>query len=225
MAKAMNESFIGSSQLQYLRNMSKNINKEELEDLKEFAKEQAANDKQNATEEKTDPPADEVVGKQEKPKQKVKLSKSEQITELQYQLAELNDKYLRLFSDFDNYRKRSSKDKIDLINTASKEVIEGLLPVLDDFDRGLHAFREQKVAEDTVHGVELIQSKLFNYLKTKGLEPMDSKGKDFDTDYHDAITQIPAPSDDLKGKVVDVVEKGYLLNGTIIRHAKVVVGQ
>ena len=205
--------------------MSKNINKEELEDLKEFAKEQAANDKQNATEEKTDTPADEVVGKQEKPKKKVKLSKSEQITELQYQLAELNDKYLRLFSDFDNYRKRSSKDKIDLINTASKEVIEGLLPVLDDFDRGLHAFREQKVAEDTVHGVELIQSKLFNYLKTKGLEPMDSKGKDFDTDYHDAITQIPAPTDDLKGKVVDVVEKGYLLNGTIIRHAKVVVGQ
>ncbi len=112
-----------------------------------------------------------------------------------------------------------------MIKTASKEVIEGLLPVLDDFDRGLHAFREQKVAEDTVHGVELIQNKLFNFLKTKGLEPMDSKGKDFDTDYHDAITQIPAPTDDLKGKVVDVVEKGYLLNGTIIRHAKVVVGK
>jgi len=205
--------------------MDNNINRDELEDLKDFAKEQAANDKHNGTEEKTDTPTEEVVGKQEKPKKKVKLSKSEQITELQYQLAELNDKYLRLFSDFDNYRKRSSKDKIDLIKTASKEVIEGLLPVLDDFDRGLHAFREQKVAEDTVHGVELIQNKLFNFLKTKGLEPMDSKGKDFDTDYHDAITQIPAPTDDLKGKVVDVVEKGYLLNGTIIRHAKVVVGK
>ena len=208
-----------------LKKMDNNINRDELEDLKDFAKEQAANDKHNATEEKTDTPTEEVVGKQEKPKKKVKLSKSEQITELQYQLAELNDKYLRLFSDFDNYRKRSSKDKIDLIKTASKEVIEGLLPVLDDFDRGLHAFREQKVAEDTVHGVELIQNKLFNFLKTKGLEPMDSKGKDFDTDYHDAITQIPAPTDDLKGKVVDVVEKGYLLNGTIIRHAKVVVGK
>ena len=205
--------------------MSKNINKEELEDLKEFAKEQAENDEPDNTEEKTDVISDESAEKEAKPKKKVKLSKSEQITELQYQLAELNDKYLRLFSDFDNYRKRTNKDKLDLIKTSSKEVIEGLLPVLDDFDRGLEALRDHQVDEDVVHGIELIQRRLFNYLKTKGLEPMDSKGKEFDTDYHDAITQTPAPSKNLKGKVVDVIEKGYLLNGTIIRHAKVVVGQ
>ena len=129
------------------------------------------------------------------------------------------------FSEFDNFRKRTNKDKLDLIKTASKDVIEGMLPVLDDFDRGLKAYNDQEVGEEIIHGVELIQAKLFNYLKGKGLEPVDLIGKGFDTDYHDPITQIPAPSKDLKGKVVDVIEKGYLLNGTIIRHAKVVVGQ
>lgn len=203
--------------------MSKKINKEELEDLREFAKEEAEKDGSKNSNEFDDTTDNEPESK-EKPKKKVKLSKTEQIKEMQYQLAELNDKYLRLFSEFDNFRKRTNKDKLELIKTASKDVIEGLLPVLDDFDRGLNAFREQDVDPDTIHGVELIQSKLFNYLKTKGLEPMDSKGKEFNTDFHDAITQTPAPSNDLKGKVVDVIEKGYLLNGTIIRHAKVVVG-
>ena len=156
---------------------------------------------------------------------KHKKTKSEEIAELKEQLAELNDKYLRLFSDFDNFRKRSNAEKLELIKTASREVIEGLLPVLDDFDRALQHLKEQEADEQTIEGVELIYNKLFNYLKQKGLEPMDSKGKEFDTDYHDAITQIPAPSEDLKGKVVDVIQKGYLLNGNIIRHAKVVVGQ
>ncbi len=166
--------------------------------------------------------ADKEAPKTKKAKKK---TKDDEINELKIQNAELNDKFLRLFSDFDNYRKRTNVEKIELIKTASKNVIEGLLPVLDDFDRGLQAFEEQKVNEETIHGVELIRSKLFNFLSQKGLEPMDSQGKDFDTDWHDAITQIPAPSEDLKGKVVDVVQKGYLLNGTIIRHAKVVVGQ
>ncbi len=166
--------------------------------------------------------ADKEAPKTKKAKKK---TKDDEINELKIQNAELNDKFLRLFSDFDNYRKRTNVEKIELIKTASKNVIEGLLPVLDDFDRGLQAFEEQKVNKETIHGVELIRSKLFNFLSQKGLEPMDSQGKDFDTDWHDAITQIPAPSEDLKGKVVDVVQKGYLLNGTIIRHAKVVVGQ
>ena len=161
----------------------------------------------------------------QKTKKAKKRTKDDEINELKIQNAELNDKFLRLFSDFDNYRKRTNVEKIELIKTASKNVIEGLLPVLDDFDRGLQAFEEQKVNKETIHGVELIRSKLFNFLSQKGLEPMDSQGKEFDTDWHDAITQIPAPSEDLKGKVVDVVQKGYLLNGTIIRHAKVVVGQ
>jgi len=139
--------------------------------------------------------------------------------------AELNDKFLRLFSDFDNYRKRTNAEKLELIKTASKNVIEGMLPVLDDFDRALQAFQEQKIDEETIKGVELIRNKLFTFLSQKGLEPMDSHGKDFDTDWHDAVTQVPAPSEEMKGKVVDVIQKGYLLNGTIIRHAKVVVGQ
>lgn len=162
------------------------------------------------------------TGKNKKSK---KPSKDDEINELKIQNAELNDKFLRLFSDFDNYRKRTNVEKLDLIKTASKNVIEGLLPVLDDFDRALQAFQDQNVDEETIKGVDLIKNKLFTFLSQKGLEPMDSQGKDFDTDWHDAVTQIPAPSEELKGKVVDVIQKGYLLNGTIIRHAKVVVGQ
>ena len=197
--------------------MKKN-DKDINEELQDSVQEEVSSEESNGKNE----PADEK--KEEAPKKKVKLSKSEQIKELQYEKAEQNDKYLRLFSEFDNFRKRMNKEKIDIIKTASKEVIEGLLPVLDDFDRALQHLKDQNADEETIHGVELIYNKLLNNLKSKGLEPMDSKGKEFDTDFHDAITQIPAPTDDLKGKVVDVAEKGYLLNGTIIRHAKVVVG-
>jgi molecular chaperone GrpE len=197
--------------------MKKN-NKESNEDLKNgLADEEVTEQAKSDTE-----PAEEK--NEEAPKKNVKLSKSEQIKELQYEKAELNDKYLRLFSEFDNFRKRINKEKIDIIKTASKDVIEGLLPVLDDFDRALQHLKDLGSDEETIKGVELIYNKLFNNLKSKGLEPMDSKGKEFDTDFHDAITQIPAPAEDLKGKVVDVAEKGYLLNGTIIRHAKVIVG-
>ncbi|HDO27059.1 MAG TPA: nucleotide exchange factor GrpE [Bacteroidetes bacterium] len=156
---------------------------------------------------------------------KHKKTKSEEIAGLKEQLAELNDKYLRLFSDFDNYRKRTNAEKLELIKTASKEVIEGLLPVLDDFERALQNLNERRADDETIKGIELIYNKLFIFLKQKGLEPMESKGTEFNTDFHDAITQIPAPSKDMKGKVVDVVQKGYLLNGSIIRHAKVIVGQ
>jgi len=163
-----------------------------------------------------------VAGKSKKPK---KPAKDDEIDELKIQNAELNDKFLRLFSDFDNYRKRTNAEKLELIKTASRNVIEGMLPVLDDIDRALQSFQDQKVDEETIKGVDLIRNKLFTFLNQKGLEPMDSQGKDFDTDWHEAVTQVPAPSDELKGKVVDVIQKGYLLNGTIIRHAKVVVGQ
>ncbi len=183
------------------------------------------NEEKNISDEKQETQDTETQEEKKNQHRKHRKTKSEEIAELKEQLAELNDKYLRLFSDFDNYRKRSNAEKIELIKTASREVIEGLLPVLDDFERALQHLKEQNADEQTIQGVELIYNKLFNYLKQKGLEPMDSKGKDFNTDYHDAITQIPAPSDDLKGKVVDVIQKGYLLNGNIIRHAKVVVGQ
>lgn len=186
-----------------------------------YTREEVRDVNEEIVDEKEQETEDEKPSK--KKKKKTKLTKDEELKELTYQYADLNDKYLRLFSEFDNYRKRTNKEKIELINTASEGVIESVLPVLDDFDRALKAFKDHNVDEETVHGVELIYNKFYNTLKQKGLEPMDSLGKTFDTDYHDAITQTPAESDEMKGKVFDVIEKGYLLKGKIIRHAKVVV--
>lgn len=155
---------------------------------------------------------------------KEKKSKDEQIAELQETNSALNDKFLRLFSDFDNYRKRTNAEKLDLIKTASRDVIEGMLPVLDDFERAIQAMKDHNTDEESIKGVELIYNKMFGFLKQQGLTPMNSMGTEFNTDYHEAITEIPAPSEDLKGKVVDVVQKGYLLGDKIIRYAKVVIG-
>ncbi len=158
-------------------------------------------------------------------KKKGRKSKSDKkLDELQEKNDELNDKYLRLYSEFDNYRKRTNKEKIETLKSASADVITDLLTVLDDFDRGLKAMEDHGADDETKKGIELIYNKFKNILTQKGLEPMDSMGKEFDTDFHEAVTNIPASSDDMKGKVVDVIEKGYLLNGKIIRFAKVVVG-
>lgn len=157
---------------------------------------------------------------------KTKKSSSQKKTEaLQNQLDELNDKYLRLYSEFDNYRKRNAKERIELLKSASQEVILDVLPVIDDLERAIQSFEEHNLSKEAKKGVELIYNKLMNILKQKGLEAIDAKGKEFDTDFHEAITNVPAPSEDLKGKVVDVIQNGYLLNGKIIRFAKVVVGQ
>lgn len=139
--------------------------------------------------------------------------------------AELNDKFLRLYSEFDNYRKRSNKEKVDLISTASSGVLKDLLPVLDDFER---AIENNATIEDVAvlkEGFLLIHSKLKSALEMKGLKAMQSKGETFDSEVHEAIANIPAPSEDLIGKVVDDVEKGYYLHDKVIRFAKVVVGQ
>jgi molecular chaperone GrpE len=140
-------------------------------------------------------------------------------------IAELNDRFLRLYSEFDNYRKRTIKERIDLSKTASAEVITDLLPVLDDFERAIRAFAEKSNSDSAIEeGVVLIYNKFLNIMTQKGLEQMKTVGEPFDTDFHEAITNIPAPSPDLKGKVVDEIEKGYLLGGKVIRYAKVVVG-
>lgn len=144
--------------------------------------------------------------------------------ELQNDLAESKDKYLRLFSEFDNYRKRTQREKADLLKMASAELLSSLLPVLDDFDRASVSMENSTDIVALREGVSLIQNKFSNILKQNGLELMDSMGKVFDTDYHEAITNIPAPTEDLKGKVVDVIQKGYLLQGKVLRYAKVVVG-
>ncbi|MGZ3861647.1 MAG: nucleotide exchange factor GrpE [Bacteroidia bacterium] len=139
-------------------------------------------------------------------------------------IAELNDKYLRLYAEFDNFRKRSMRERADYLKYAGEEVFKDILPVVDDFERGLKAAESATEVKDVTGGVQLIYNKLTSILKQKGIEMMDSKGKDFDPETMEAITNIPAPTPELKGKVVDEVEKGYLMNGKVIRFAKVVVG-
>jgi len=144
---------------------------------------------------------------------------------LQQQVAEANDKYARLFAEFDNYKKRTSKERVELIQTAGQRIITKLLPVLDDFDRALAAMSTAQDVESVKTGVELVSSKFRKLLEQEGLKEMDVLGQPFDADFQEAITAVPAPSEDLKNKVIDVVEKGYALNDKVIRFAKVVIGQ
>lgn len=139
-------------------------------------------------------------------------------------IAELNDKYLRLYSEFDNYRKRTIKEKSDIIKSAGEDVFKAILPTIDDFERAIKANESVNEVEPIKEGIHLIYNKLKSTCTSKGLEPMDCVGKPFDADLMEAITHIPAPSDEMKGKVVDEVEKGYKLGDKVIRFAKVVVG-
>lgn len=145
---------------------------------------------------------------------------------LQDELAEMKDKYLRLFSEFENFRRRTAKEKIELIKTANEDLMAALLPVIDDFDRAKTAMGSEQADPNALkEGVDLIYNKFKKILETKGLKSMDSQpGTDFNTELHEAITQIPAPEESLKGKVVDTVESGYYLNEKVIRFAKVVIG-
>jgi len=138
---------------------------------------------------------------------------------------DFKEKFIRLYSEYENYRKRTAKEKIDILTNASEKVITDLLPVLDDFERAIANNDKIDNIEAVKEGFGLIHNKFYKTLTSKGLKPMDSKNKNFDIDLHEAITKIPAPKKSLKGKVVDVVEKGYLINEKVIRFAKVVVGE
>ncbi len=162
--------------------------------------------------------------KQKRTRMRKDRKKKQQDGVAQEKYDELNDKYLRLFSEFDNFRKRTLKEKIELSKTASEEVITALLPVVDDFERALQAMDGQQAPEATSEGINLIYNKLLKTLQQKGLTEMKALHETFDTDFHEALTNIPAPEPALKGKVVDVIQKGYLLNGKVIRFARVVVG-
>jgi len=140
------------------------------------------------------------------------------------ELAAANDKYLRLYAEFDNYKRRIAKERIELMQTAGKEIIASLLPVIDDFDRALKAFETATELAPVKEGVSLVGQKLKNILTHQGLTEMESIGKPFDAELQEAITNVPAPNEDLKGKVIDEIEKGYFLHGKVLRHAKVVVG-
>ena len=141
------------------------------------------------------------------------------------QLQEQKDKFIRLYAEFENYKKRTSKERVELFKTAGQEIIKDLLPVLDDFQRADKALAADNNAENYVSGVKLIQEKLQKTLQNKGLKMMESIGNDFNLEQHEAIAEVPAPTDKQKGKILDEVESGYTLNDTIIRYAKVVVGK
>ncbi len=143
---------------------------------------------------------------------------------LRADLSDANDKYLRLYAEFDNFKRRTTKERIDLLQTAGKEVIQSLLPVLDDFERALRSMESSSDITSVKEGISLVHGKLKNILNQKGLKEMESIGTVFNADLHEAITNVPSPSEDLKGKVIDEVEKGYYLNDKVIRFAKVVVG-
>ncbi len=133
--------------------------------------------------------------------------------------------YLFLMADFDNFRKRVMREKADLLKNAGERVISGLLPIVDDFERGLAAAAEAKDAEAVRQGMEMIYQKLVRYLESQGVKAMDSNGADFDPDLHEAIATVPAPTPEQKGKVLDTTQKGYMLNDKVLRHAKVAVGE
>ena len=147
----------------------------------------------------------------------------QEIETLKAEIEEAKDKYLRLFAEFDNFKKRSVKERFELMKTAAQETITSLLPVLDDFDRAKKS--AESGAESFSEGVSLVYNKLFSTLEHKGLKAMESTGVDFDPEWHEAITDIPAPSEEMKGKIIDTIENGYTLNDKIIRYAKVVVAK
>ena len=183
---------------------------------------------------------EEAIMQEEAPKQEEKkgfLKKDkkdkckEQITALEKKVEELEakaakdkDDYIRLMAEFDNYRRRTAQEKLDIVSMASVETIKGLLPVLDDCERALQVLKDSDDSDAAKEGTELIYNKLMTYLKSKGLAVIEALGQPFDTDVHEAVAQFPVQEDDKKGKVFDVVQTGYTLNGKVIRFAKVVVG-
>lgn len=194
--------------------------KEHTEDLQDQHTQAAANEneevrieqeqQENDKQDNTEPTAEQV----------------EQAAEdVQEQINELKDKYLRLFAEFENYKRRTVKERLEMMKTAAQDTMTALLPILDDFDRAKKTAEDNDKPEEFSEGIQLVYNKLHNTLKQKGLKAMDTNGQPFDPELHEAMTEIPAPSEDMKGKIVDTIERGYWLNDKIIRHAKVVVGK
>lgn len=197
-----------------------------------MAKEETKN-----TEKIKDTPKEEVRKEEPQPSKKEQKKEARKVEELEKKLAECErkaedmesrykdakDDYLRLMAEFETFRRRSAEDRLNLVSSASADTIKGLLPVLDDFERAMAMLAES--SDDAAkEGTTLIYNKLMGYLKTKGLSVIEAKGEKFDVDFHEAVTQFPAPDESQKGMVIDVVQTGYLLNGKVLRYAKVVVG-
>lgn len=174
--------------------------------------------------ETSDSSSEKMDGQMEEPASVPLVEPMSEEEKAKAEAAEWKDKYFRLYADFDNFRKRTAKERLDLMASASGDVLKELLVILDDFERAVKANETVDDINGVKEGFVLIHQKLNRKLEAKGLQPMESTGKIFDVDFHEAITNIPAPSEDMKGKVVDTLETGYLLNEKVIRFAKVVVG-
>lgn len=168
---------------------------------------------------------EENCEQQETPEQTTEEQLLKELDEANEKIATLEDKYLRQVAEFDNYRKRTVKEKAELIKNGGERAIESILPVLDDFERALANMSKNESAAEIMTGVELIYNKFVGILKQNGLQKIETEGADFNTDFHEAIAMIPAPTEELKGKVLDCVQTGYTLNDKVIRHAKVAVGE
>jgi molecular chaperone GrpE len=169
--------------------------------------------------------SDDTVNITESEETAAEQESTDELSKLKSEIEELKDKYLRLYSDFDNFKRRTTKERIDLFKMAGQDVLKSLIPVMDDFERAEKAFETSTDAASLAEGVKLVSSKLRSTLEQQGLKSYSSIGENFDADLHEAITKIPAPSNDLKGKIVDEVEKGYKLQDKVIRFAKVIIGE
>jgi len=195
------------------------LEKEPLEDQEKTITKQSGKNDMNESQELE-------VEQEEREEESEEVEEIDELSKTQIELMEMKEKYLRLYSEFENFRRRTAKEKFELINTANEGLLLSLLPVVDDFERADNAYSEESDKKSIKQGIDLIYNKLQNVLQQKALTVMDTKkGKTFDAELHDAITQIPAPSKKLKGKIIDTIEKGYSIGDKVIRHAKVVVGK
>ncbi len=200
------------------------MTKKNIEPGKDKAMEEIKNNKEQKEESNKE---QEQITEKEEAKESHKEEKHGKKKYISYKTkyAELQDRYVRLSAEFDNYRKRTLREKADLTKFAAENVLLSLLPVIDDFDRAMTSLPEQEECKGHSEGITLIYNKIKDFLKQNGVEEMEALHQPFDPDLHDALTKVPAPEEGLKGKVVDVLQKGYYLKGKVLRHAKVVVGE
>lgn len=195
-----------------------------MSDNKEKEKEQASIHEENTDENVTI--TDDFAGDTEDTQAEQEVNTLEgQLAKVQAELDGKSKEYLFLAAEFDNYRKRTLKEKAEIIKNGGENVLKGLLPIVDDFERGLKAAESDSDAKSVLEGMTLIYNKLIKFMESMGVKAMNTTGESFDPDLHEAIAQVPAPSEDMKGKVLDTVQKGYMINDKVLRHAKVAVAQ